>query len=212
MRKLFLTILFLFAYTSSAYAIHFPGTLNPLGGTLNGPVTYSDLQANPATGSNCFGYGVSCTGLQLWCSDCTSTTPCAGSGVGAPAYGLNGQWSCTGGIMPGGGTISAWPFSFIGVPTASMIQAFACPFNVTIPANFVSPNTYATCGTNPSETDIYTVKVNGSTVGTLTLSTSCSLTRGSSSATTCMPGQRFEIDAPATVSGSNIGITIGITR
>ena len=35
---------------------------------------------------------------------------------------------------------------------------------------------------------------------------------GSASQTTCAPGQRFELDAPATVSGADIAISIGVTR
>jgi hypothetical protein len=103
-------------------------------------------------------------------------------------------------------------FDFAGSVAASSISAFTCGFALTIPANFTSPNSYATCGTNPAESDAYTVKVNGTTVGTITLSTTCVATLGTATATTCAAGQRMEIDAPATVSGKDVAITIGATR
>jgi hypothetical protein len=34
-------------------------------------------------------------GLLIFCKDCTQTIPCAGSGVGAWAFGQNGVWTCT---------------------------------------------------------------------------------------------------------------------
>lgn len=33
-------------------------------------------------------------GGVFWCNDCLETTPCAGSGTGAWAFGRRGQWSC----------------------------------------------------------------------------------------------------------------------
>jgi hypothetical protein len=110
------------------------------------------------------------------------------------------------------GTTTSVGFNFAGTPVASSIAAFTCAFNLTIPANFVSPTSVATCGTNPSEADAYTVKVNGVSVGTITLSTSCVATLGTASTTTCAAGQRMEIDAPATVSGKDVAITIAATR
>jgi len=107
---------------------------------------------------------------------------------------------------------SAVGFNFAGTVVASTIAAFTCPFNLTIPANFLTPNSVATCVTNPSESDAYTVKVNGVSVGTITLSTSCVATLGSASQTTCSAGQRMEVDAPATVSGANVAITVAVNR
>ena len=92
-----------------------------------------------------------------------------------------------------------------------MQEAFTCVGSLTVPANFTTPTTTATCGTNPAESDAYTLKINGSSVGTITLSTSCAVTLGTASATTCTAGQRFELDAPATVSGKDISISVGVT-
>ena len=110
------------------------------------------------------------------------------------------------------GTTSSVGFNFAGTPPASSIAAFTCGFGLTIPTNFTTPTSQATCGTNPSEADAYTVKVNGVSVGTITLSTTCVATLGTATATTCAAGQRMEIDAPAVVSGKDIAITIAATR
>jgi len=110
------------------------------------------------------------------------------------------------------GTTSSVGFNFAGTPAASTIAAFTCVVPVTIPTNFATPNSVLTCGANPAESDAYTVKVNGASVGTLTISTTCGITRGTATATTCSAGQRMEVDAPATVSGSDIAISVGVTR
>jgi len=110
------------------------------------------------------------------------------------------------------GTTTSVGFNFSGTVAASSVAAFTCVFSLTIPTNFASPTSAATCGTNPAESDAYTVKVNGVTVGTITLSTSCVATLGAATTTACAPGQRMEIDAPVTVSGQNIAITIAVTR
>jgi len=41
-------------------------------------------------------------GKLEYCTNCTATIPCAGSGAGAFARGANGVWACT---APGGGTV-----------------------------------------------------------------------------------------------------------
>jgi len=115
-------------------------------------------------------------------------------------------------VIPAGGGPLMATFDFIGTPGASQKEAFTCVYPVTVPTNFLLPTSQVTCGSNPSEQDIYTVKINGATVGTITLSTSCGVTLGTATATTCAIGQRFEIDAPGTVSGSDIAFGIGISR
>src|SRR5216683_457878 len=103
-------------------------------------------------------------------------------------------------------------FSVSGTPTASQIFPGACTRTLTFPADFTAANGAATsvasCGTNPSETDDYLVKVAGTQIGDVSLSTSCvaTLTTVSHVAKTCTATQRIEVDAPATVSGANIAI------
>jgi|SRR5215831_5550034 len=108
------------------------------------------------------------------------------------------------------GTSSSVGFNFAGTVTANTIAAFTCTVPLTVGTNFAS--SAATCGTNPAESDAYTVKVNSVSLGTITLSTSCVATLGTATQTTCSAGQRMEIDAPATVSGANVAITLAVTR
>ena len=106
---------------------------------------------------------------------------------------------------------------FQGTPTASAIGAITCTRTISFAANFAvsgdNAAAQASCGTNPSETDTYTVKVAGSGIGNLALSTSCVLTATTAggSSQTCTAGQRLEIDAPGTVSGSDISLVIAGT-
>lgn len=101
-------------------------------------------------------------------------------------------------------------FSIPGVPVASQITPFVCPRLLTFPAYLAG--TQVSCGTNPSESDTYTVKVAGSAVGTIALSTSCVATLTAAAPFTCTAGQRLELDAPATVSGADIAITLSGVR
>lgn len=105
-------------------------------------------------------------------------------------------------------------FDYMGTPAASTIEAFTCVYTHNFPANFASPDSKASCGTNPAESDAYTAKVAGVTIGTVTLDTGCAATFATvgGAAKTCTAGQRLELDAPATVSGADIAITLGFTR
>src|SRR6185437_3856575 len=80
---------------------------------------------------------------------------------------VNAQGRITAASNGGGltGTTSAANFPFVGTVTASQIGPTNCPFTFNFPANFATPNSLASCGTNPSETDVYTVKVAGSSIG-----------------------------------------------
>jgi hypothetical protein len=97
-----------------------------------------------------------------------------------------------------------------GAPTANQILAFACPRTITFPVNFTTPTARVSCGTNPAEPDDYLVRVNSVQIGDISLSTSCvaTLTTVGGLTKTCTAGQRLELDAPATVSGANIAITL----
>jgi len=115
-----------------------------------------------------------------------------------------------------GNAIDAGPmalgFDYIGTPTASMVEAYTCAYTLNFPSGLTSPNTQATCGTNPAESDTYTISVNGVSKGTVALSTACSATLTAASSFTCTAGQRLTLAAPATVSGSDIAITLAYTR
>jgi len=101
-----------------------------------------------------------------------------------------------------------------GTPTASQAYPDTCAQSVNFPANFTTPTSVVSCGSNPAETDDYIVKVAGTQIGDISISTSCVATLNTVSHTTqgCTAAQRIELDAPATVSGSNISIVIVGTR
>jgi hypothetical protein len=61
----------------------FTGTNQFTLGTQNGPVTFATLPTPPINGT------------VAYCSDCTQTNPCAGSGTGAMAQRINGAWNCS---------------------------------------------------------------------------------------------------------------------
>jgi hypothetical protein len=104
-------------------------------------------------------------------------------------------------------------FAFIfGTVTASQVVYYPTPIPVTYPATFGSGNTFANCSVNPSESDQYTIKSGGVTLGTITLSTSCVASYSTSSGShASVAGEQVEIDAPATVSG-NVSIAVQVTR
>ena len=124
--------------------------------------------------------------------------------------------------VPSGGVATAPTYTLapydIGInfasPTTSQVVSFSCTRTVNFPGNFTTPTTQANCGSNPGESDTYTVAVNGSSIGTVALSTSCvvTLATGSGTAQSCTAGQQLTVTAPGTVSGSNISITLAGTR
>lgn len=65
-------------------------------------------------------------------------------------------------------------FQISGSPSQGQVFPYMCPFNLTIPTNFTS-STYpdfpaaVSCGSAPNENDVYTVKVAGASIGTVTL-------------------------------------------
>jgi hypothetical protein len=61
----------------------------------------------PIVGGSAFAaLGTPTNGTLIYCTDCTQTNPCAGSGSGAQALRINGAWSCTAGAIS-----SAAPFA-----------------------------------------------------------------------------------------------------
>ena len=101
--------------------------------------------------------------------------------------------------------------NFGGTPTASQIIAYTCTFSISFPSGLTTPTSYASCGTNPGETDDYVIKVAGTQQADISLSTNCVATLTAASAFACVAGQRLEVDAPATVSGKDIAISLAGT-
>lgn len=95
----------------------FPGIINPQG-SLNGPVQFSDLGS--ASSSNCFGSGLSCTGVRIFCANClAATVPCTAGGTGVEAQAINGSWNCNGGVPPNSGTATG---DVVGPLTNTAVQ------------------------------------------------------------------------------------------
>lgn len=105
-------------------------------------------------------------------------------------------------------------FDFMGVPTASQVAAFTTPYTMHVPANYGTPQSYCTCGTNPTSNTLFAVKCNGVSEGSFTLSSSCVLTLPTNSAFSCTAGQRIEMDAPASpdATAADIACTVSFTR
>jgi hypothetical protein len=63
----------------------------------------ADHKHGPLCSSTFAGLGTPANGTMLYCSDCASANPCAGSGTGAVARRENGAWNCgSGGGSPTG--------------------------------------------------------------------------------------------------------------
>lgn len=105
-----------------------------------------------------------------------------------------------------------------GKPAASQIVAIYTAFSTeTFPANFGSPNqSYGSVGTNPTSTASYTVNKNGSSVGTVSISTSGVFTFTTSGGTSfsLAAGDRLTIVAPSSQDATlaDVGITLVGTR
>lgn len=110
------------------------------------------------------------------------------------------------------------PFSIIGTPVTTEIIPITMVRTLTFGINFGADApavaAQAACKSNPAETDDYLIKCNGTQIGDVSLSTSCvaTFTTVGGTTKTCAAGQILELDAPATVSGSGVGITLGAYR
>lgn len=100
----------------------------------------------------------------------------------------------------------------MGAVTASQVLYYPTPIAITFPATFSSSNTFVSCTTNPAESDAYTLKSGGTSLATITVSTSCALTFSTlTSSHAAAAGEKLEMDAPATVSG-NVSFSVQVTR
>ena len=120
-------------------------------------------------------------------------------------------------ITASAGVISAtgvltntWGFVFPGVPTASAYALRGATATCTIPANFTTPTTTASCGTNPTSNTIFTLKDGATTYGTVTLSSSCVATLATQSGTSksVTVDDRLQFIAPASPDATAADIII----
>jgi hypothetical protein len=105
-----------------------------------------------------------------------------------------------------------------GKPAAGQIVAIYTAFSAeTFPANFGSPQqSYGSVGTNPTATASYTVNKNGSSVGTISISTSgvFTFTTSGGTAISLAASDRVTIVAPSSqdTTLADVGITLVGTR
>jgi hypothetical protein len=102
-----------------------------------------------------------------------------------------------------------------GQPNASQVIPITVADAATFPANFSSPNSYGSVGTNPSASVTVTIKKNGTAVGTAVISTGGVFTfatsGGTSWATTAGDRVTFEFPSVADATLSNVSIVIAAT-
>lgn len=100
-----------------------------------------------------------------------------------------------------------------GRPAAgALVAIYTASFAQTFPANFASPDSKGSVGTNPTATASYTVKKNGTTVGTISISTGGVFTFATSGGTSFSlnAGDRLTITAPSSQDATlaDVGITL----
>jgi hypothetical protein len=106
------------------------------------------------------------------------------------------------------------PSAIAGAPPASMnVMIYTATSPLTFPGNFATtPGPCGSVGTNPTATATYTVKKNGSSVGTITISTSGVFTFATTSGTAInlVANDRFTVTAPSTVDTTlaDVGFTL----
>ena len=70
------------------------------------------------------------------------------------------------------GTPTSLGFYIGGVPTAGQYQKVQLPWNLTIPANCATPNSYGKLGTAATASTVFDIQQNGTTVATVTFAAS----------------------------------------
>jgi hypothetical protein len=104
-----------------------------------------------------------------------------------------------------------------GKPIASqLVLIYTVEATETFPANFASPNSYGSVGTNPAATAIYTIYRNTAAVGTITISTAgvCTFATVGAAPFTVNAGDRMTMTAPSTqdIFLADVAITLVGTR
>lgn len=104
-------------------------------------------------------------------------------------------------------------FFFTATPTASEVLAMHVVTQaITIPANFGTPDSKGAVGTNPTASFALDVKKNGSSIGTITISTGGAFTfaTGSGTAKSVSVGDVIQVVAPSTpdTTVANVAITL----
>lgn len=107
-------------------------------GTVTDTVTFNGSGGVTIAGIAFASLPSSTNGTVLYCTDCTRTTTCAGSGTGAIAERLNGAWSCADASGGSGTVTSIATTSPITGGTITSTGTIACPTCVTSAASLTS--------------------------------------------------------------------------
>jgi hypothetical protein len=114
----------------------------------------------------------------------------------------------------GGGAGHIYPVSaVVGKPAAGqLVCIYTAAVSATFPVNFASPNSYGSVGVNPTATATYTVYKNGSSVGTIAISTGAAFTF-TTAGFSLAAGDRLTIVAPGSQDATlaDVGITLAGT-
>ena len=124
-------------------------------------------------------------------------------------------WTGTGGQLQDSGALIPQPyygFAFQGAVGASATGLQQAQVNRTVPANFTTPTTVCKCGTNPTSSFALTLKDGASTLGTLTLDSSCALTAATTGGTTqsITAGDQLYLIAPGSADATAANITCNV--
>ena len=160
------------------------------------------------------------TALSFNGSGAGSTANINGTSPAAATDGFNVLWQTTGttsasAYVKGYGTIK-YGFSYVGAVGASATGLTQVGAASTLPANLATPTSTCVCGTNPTSTFLITLKDGASTVGTISLSSSCVATlatTGGSAQTLNVDDQLYAITpASPDATAANISCLVRASR
>ncbi len=122
-------------------------------------------------------------------------------------------WDDSGGALAFAPLAYRFGFFFTSTPTSSEVLCLhVAPVAFTFPANFATPSAQGNVGTNPTSSFAIDVKNNGTTIGTITISTGGAFTFATAGGTTksVAAGDILKFIAPSSADATiaNVAITL----
>jgi Right handed beta helix region len=208
------------------------GTATPSSGTLNGAASGTFSQGGGALvfwpGTNWWDLsGSGGGGGSVTFAGDLSGTGLTQEVVGILNKAINGTVPTDGQILQYSSSSGKWemvvdrpifPVSGIGGKPAAgqLVGIYTAAASFIFPANFASPNSYGSCGTNPTATATYSIYKNGSLIGNVAVSTSgvFTFTTVGGTSVTFNAGDRLTIVAPGSQDATmaDVGMTLVGTR
>lgn len=208
------------------------GTVTPTSGTINNAASLSFSQGSGALivfdGTNWWAeLGGGGGGGSFTAGGDLSGSSTSQEVIGILSKAIDGSVPTDGQILQYSSTSGKWEMvvdrpifpvsAVVGKPSAGqLVCIYTSASTMVFPANFSTPNSYGSVGANPTATATYTVYKNGSTVGTVQISTSGVFTFATSGGTsfTLSPGDRLTVVAPGSQDATlaDVGITLVGTR